>query len=104
MLCEKTQGFGSASQLYFSGMSLHTTSEVNRNVNRACYNPDPSKEDVNYIEEYADRLGIKKTPFLQSLLGVQLAVLRNGPMPEKIAGKKAPHPCLRICSCGNFTK
>lgn len=46
-----------------------------------------SKEDVKYIEEYAAQLGMKRAPFLQSLVASQLAVLRKEPMPEKIPEK-----------------
>ena len=50
------------------------------------------KEDVKYIEEYAERLGMKKTPFLQNLVAEQLAVLRKEPMPEKVRKKERPAP------------
>ena len=55
-----------------------------------------SKEDVKYIEEYAAQLGMKRAPFLQSLVASQLAVLRKEPMPgkipEKVPEKEKPAP------------
>ena len=45
------------------------------------------KENDKYAAECAAQLGMKKTPFLQSLVEKQLAILRKEPMPEKVTEK-----------------
>ena len=48
------------------------------------------KENDEYAAECAAQLDMKKTPFLQSLVEKQLAILRKKPMPEKGIEVKRP--------------